>query len=65
MANLLNRYKDIRFKTPVLRSNVFDYIVAYTVVEGIIDLLVSAANKNDKAEKDVVFRNNAPFRSCI
>ena len=22
------------------------------------------ANENDKAQKDVAFRNNAPFRSC-
>ena len=27
--------------------------------------LASAANKDDKAEKDVAFENNAPFRSCI
>ena len=26
-------------------------------------LLANAANENDKAEKDVTFKNNAPFRS--
>ena len=30
-----------------------------------IDLLAAAANKNDKAEKNVAFNNNAPFRSCV
>ena len=28
-------------------------------------LLPAAANENDKAEKNVAFKNNAPFRSCI
>ena len=30
-----------------------------------VDLLAAAANKNDKAQKDAVFKNNAPFWSCI
>ena len=35
-------------------------------MKGAKDLLVAAAaNENDKAEKDVSFKNNAPFRSCI
>ena len=29
------------------------------------DLLVTAGNENDKGEKDVAFKNNPPFRSCI
>ena len=42
-----------------------DYSDAYIVVKWTIDLLADAANKNDKAEKDVAFKNNAPFRSYI
>ena len=41
------------------------YCDAYIVVEGTIDILAAAANKNDKAERNVAFKNNAPFRSCI
>ena len=37
----------------------------YIVVKGIIDLLADNANENDKAQKDVMFKNNASVRSCI
>ena len=38
---------------------------ACIVIKKVIDILAPAANKDDKADKDVVFKNNAPFRSCI
>ena len=34
-------------------------------MKGTIDILATAANENDKVEKDVAFKNNAPFRSCL
>ena len=49
----------------MLKSYLCDYIHAYIVVKWTIDLLAAAANVNDKAEKDVLFKNNATFRSCI
>ena len=49
----------------MLRSDLCDYGDAYYVVKGTIDLLVAAANKNDKAQKIVAFKNNAPFRLRI
>ena len=48
----------------MLRSDLGDYTDAYTVVKGTIDLS-AAANKNDKVEKDVAFKENAGFMSCI
>ena len=57
--------RNTRFKTPMLRSNLCDYSDAYIVVKGAIDLSDAAANENDKAKKNVSFKNNAPFRSCI
>ena len=57
--------ENIRFKSPFLRSDLWDYSVAYIVVKGTVDLLAAVANKNDKAEKEVAFKNNGPFRSCI
>ena len=57
--------KNVRFKTSMLRSNLCDYSDAYIVAKGTIDILAATANENDKAEKDVAFKNNAPFRSCI
>ena len=52
----------IRFN---IRSYLCDYSDAYIIVKWTIDLLAVAANENDKAEKDVAFKNNAPFGSCI
>ena len=49
----------------MLRSDWCDYSNAYIAAKGIIDLLAAAANENDTAEKDVVFKINVPFRSCI
>ena len=57
--------KNIRFKTPTLRSDLCDYSNAYIVVKGTVYLLASAANENNKVEKDIVLKNNAPFKSCI
>ena len=57
--------KNIRFKTSVRRSDLYDYSDAYIVVKVAIDLLAAGANENDKAEKDVAFKNNAQFRLCI
>ena len=41
------------------------YSDACIVIKGTIDLLNPAANENDKAQENVAFKNNAPFRSCI
>ena len=49
----------------MLRSDFCDYSDAYIVVKETIDFLALAANENDKAEKNVAFKNNSPFRSCI
>ena len=49
----------------MLRSDFYDYSDAYIVVKRTIDLLAAASNENDKAEKDIAFKNNALFRSCI
>ena len=57
--------KNLSFKTSMLRSDLCNYSDGYIVVKRTIDLLAAAANENDKTEKDVSFKNNAPFRSCI
>ena len=49
----------------MLRSDLCDYSDAYIPVKGTIDILAATTNENDRAEKDVAFKNNAPFRSCI
>ena len=42
--------KNTRFKTRTLRLDLCYYIDAYIVVKGTIDILVAAANEDDKAE---------------
>ena len=37
----------------------------YIVVKERLSLLTSTANEDNKAEKGVAFKNNAPFKSCI
>ena len=54
--------KNTRFKTPMVRSNLCD---SYIAVKGTVDLLAAVENNKNKAEKEVQFKNNAPFRSCI
>ena len=55
--------KNIRFKTSILRSDLCDYSDAYIVVKGIIN--VRGTNGNNRRNKGLTFKNNAPFRSCI
>ena len=71
--SLFNRYnenKSIRFKTPMLRSNLCDYSDAYILVKGIITVTAPGANNNannirDKRNRPLILKNNAPFVSCI
>ena len=55
--------KNIRFKTPMLRSYFCDYSDAYIVVKGRIN--IRAVANTDINQKDALFKNNAPFISCI
>ena len=54
---------NIRFKTPILRSDLFEYSDEYLAVKlKISDKWSNAANR--KSEK-LTFKNNAPFRLCV
>ena len=55
--------KNMRFKTSMLISYLWDYSDAYIVIKGTIT--VEGDNDDKKRNKKVTFRNNAPFRSCI
>ena len=54
--------KEIRIKTPMLRSDLCDFSDAYIVVKG--EITVTNPN-NAKRNKAVAFKNNAPFINCI
>ena len=54
--------KTIRFKTSMLRSNLYDYSDPYIVVKGRIS--VRGANNTNTRNKKLTLKNNTPFRSC-
>ena len=67
LSNTYNENKSIRFKTPMLRSNLCDYSDAYILVEGTITVTAAtgANNIREKRNKPLILKNNAPFVSCI
>ena len=58
---------DIKFKTTMLRSSLCEY--ANILVKGTITITGAgnddAAKRSDERNKDVVFKNCAPFTNCI
>ena len=69
LSNAYNENKSIRFKTPMLRSNLCDYSDAYILVKGTITVTAPGVNNNannirDKRNRPVTLKNNAAFVSC-
>ena len=63
LSNTYNENKSIRFKTPMLRSNLFDYSDAYILVKGTITVTAPGVNNNannirDKRNRPVITRIN-------
>ena len=70
LSNTYNENKSIRFKTPMLRSNLCDYSDAYILVKGTITVTAPGAknganNIRDKRNRPLILKNNSPFVSCI
>ena len=70
LSNTYDKNKSIRFKTPMLRSNLCDYSDAYILVKGTITVTAPGVNKNannirDKKNRPVILKNNVLFVSCI
>ena len=57
-----NINNEIRIKTSMLRSDLFDFSDAYIVVTGTITV---TNPDNAKRNKAAAFKNNAPFINCI
>ena len=55
--------KNIRFKTPMLRSHLCDSNDTYMIVKETIT--VEGTNANNQADKKVTFEDNAQFSSCL
>ena len=58
-----NTNKEIRIKTPMLRSDLCDFSDACIVVKG--DITLEGDNDANKHNKNFAFKNNAPFTNCI
>ena len=67
LFNMYNENKSIRFKTPMLRSDLCDYADAYILVNGTITVTAAAGANNvrDKKNRKLILKNNAPSVSCI
>ena len=66
LSNTYNENKSIRFKTPMLRSNLCDYSDAYILVKGTITVTAPGTNNiRDKRNRPLILKNNVPFVSCI
>ena len=63
LSNTYNENKSIRFKTPMLRSDLCDYADVYILINGIITVAGNAPR--DRQNRPVILKNNAPFISCI
>ena len=55
--------KEIRSKRSMLRSDLCDFSNAYIAVEGTTTL--EGDNNANKRNKNLAFKNNAPFINCI
>ena len=70
LSNTYNQNKSIRFKTPMLRSNLCDYSDVYILVKGTFTVTAPGVNNGannirDKRKRPLILKNNAPFVSCI
>ena len=70
LSNMYNENKTIRFKTPMLRSNLCNYSDAYILAKGTITVKAPGVNNDadnirDKRNRPLILKNNAPFVSCI
>ena len=63
LSNTYDENKSIRFKTPMLRSDLCDYADAYILIRGTIT--VAGNHPRDRQNRPVILKNNAPFISCI
>ena len=63
LCNTYDENKSIRFKTPMLRSDLCDYADVYILVSGTIT--VAGNHPRDRQNKPVILKNSAPFVSFI
>ena len=63
LSNTYNENKSIRFKTPMLRSDLCDYADAYILANGAITVTSQNNVIRDKKNRPLILKNNAPLES--
>ena len=63
LSNSYNDNKSIRFKTPILTSNLCDYADSYILINGAVT--IPGNHPRNRQNRPVILKNNAPFISCI
>ena len=56
-----NTNSQIKFKTTILKSSLCDYSNAYIFFKGIIRVAANTSAARDRNDKQVIFKNSAPF----
>ena len=70
LSDTYHENKSIRFKTPMMRSNLCDYSDVYKLVKGTITVTATGVNNDannirGKTNRRLILKNNAPFVSCV
>ena len=65
LSNTYNENKSIRFKTPMLRSDLCDYADAYILVDSTITATSQINVIRGKKNRPLILKNNAPFISLF
>ena len=68
LSNTYNENKSIRFKTPMLRSDLCDFVYAYILAKGTITvngIVNGPENEILRRNTPLILKNNAPFISCM
>ena len=68
LSNTYNENKSIRFKTPMLRSDLCLYSGAYILVKGTITVngvVNGVENEILRRNRPLILKNDAPFTSCM
>ena len=60
-----NANSQIEFKASMIRSSLCEYNDASILVSGTITVAIQEGNNPNNANKEVVFKNCAPFADCI
>ena len=60
-----NKDNQIRIKTSMLRSSLYDYSDAYILVKGNVTVAKETDAAPNNAHKKVILKNSAPFTKCI